>query len=105
METVIGISGQRTLDERITNDGAVTAYVAEVPNARPYGIGIAGFLDLRSVEVVKGPVGTLFGRNATGGVIDIKTKDPVQTFSGVSNLSYGNYNTISTQDYVTGRFG
>jgi iron complex outermembrane receptor protein len=57
---------------------------------------------ISQVEVDKGPQGTLFGRNATGGVIDIKTKDPVQTFSGVSNLSYGNYNTISTQDYVTG---
>ena len=89
-----GIRGQRTLDERITNDGAVTAYIAEVPNARPYGIGITGFLDLRSVEVVKGPVGTLFGRNTTGGAVLLTPNTPTDSLEGQVRLTGGNYGQV-----------
>jgi len=58
--------------------------------------------NIAQVEVLKGPQGTLFGRNATGGLIQITTKDPQSTFSGEASLSYGNYQTTAGDFYVTG---
>lgn len=58
--------------------------------------------DIDRVEVLKGPQGTLFGRNATGGLIQVVTKDPSQTFGGLADISYGNYDTTRTDLYLTG---
>jgi iron complex outermembrane receptor protein len=57
---------------------------------------------IKAIEVDKGPQGTLFGRNATGGVISVVTKDPSPDFGGTASVSYGNYNTVATNDYITG---
>ena len=70
-----------------------------------YGAAIGDILSLSNVsqvEVDKGPQGTLFGRNATGGLIQILTKDPSQTFGGSVAVTYGNYATAGTDFYVTG---
>jgi iron complex outermembrane receptor protein len=58
--------------------------------------------NISQVEVLKGPQGTLYGRNATGGLIQITTKDPQTTFSGDASLGYGNYQTSVLKAYVTG---
>ncbi len=52
------------------------------------------------VEVVKGPQGTLFGRNSTGGAISITTPDPEADFSGDVSQSFGNLGTLNTQFYL-----
>jgi iron complex outermembrane receptor protein len=57
---------------------------------------------INSVEVDKGPQGTLFGRNATGGLIQIITKDPEQQFGGTASVTAGDYQTLGTSLYVTG---
>jgi iron complex outermembrane receptor protein len=54
------------------------------------------------IEVDKGPQGTLFGRNATGGLIQIITKDPEQKFSGTASVTAGDYTTLGSSLYVTG---
>lgn len=53
------------------------------------------------IEVLRGPQGTLFGRNAAGGVISIITRDPRHDPGVDMSLSYGNYQTISTALYAT----
>jgi iron complex outermembrane recepter protein len=60
------------------------------------------FNNIDRVEVLKGPQGTLFGRNTTGGVVQVITRDPVQTFGGDLTASYANYDTVSASAYVTG---
>jgi iron complex outermembrane receptor protein len=67
--------------------------------------GAASLLTLNNIaqiDVLKGPQGTLFGRNATGGLIDIKTKDPQSAFGGELDLGYGNYQTAVVGGYLTG---
>ncbi|HKR87927.1 MAG TPA: TonB-dependent receptor [Phenylobacterium sp.] len=71
-----------------------------------YILSLSGALvqlnNISQIEVLKGPQGTLFGRNATGGVINIRTRDPSHDAGGDVNLSYANYNTVSSQFYLTG---
>jgi iron complex outermembrane recepter protein len=59
--------------------------------------------NIAGVEVEKGPQGTLFGRNATGGLIQVSTQDPkVGPLSGSADLGYANYQTTSGDLYLTG---
>lgn len=58
--------------------------------------------NIAQVEVLKGPQGTLFGRNATGGVINIITKDPRYEPGLNFSVGYGNYETVAADAYVTG---
>jgi iron complex outermembrane receptor protein len=57
------------------------------------------FNNISQVEVDKGPQGTLFGRNATGGVIQVTTRDPSATPTLDVSLGYGNYGTYETKLY------
>lgn len=71
-------------------------YIAAAPAA------LLTLNDVDHVEVLKGPQGTLFGRNATGGVIQIITKDPTPVASGSLSLGYGNYDDTVAQAYIAG---
>lgn len=53
------------------------------------------FYDVQRVEVVRGPQGTLYGRSATGGAVDVITNKPTDTWGGYATASYGNYNTLN----------
>lgn len=69
---------------------AVLNYVNEF-NAQAVSSG--AFYDLDSIQVLKGPQGTLFGRNATGGAVLYATRKPEEGTSGYLRLSYGNYDS------------
>ena len=69
----------------------------------PFQLGnVQSFNNIAGIEVDKGPQGTLFGRNATGGVIQIRTKDPTSTPHLEADVGYGNYNTVNGSLYVAG---
>ena len=71
-------------------------YISSAPGS------LLSLSNIERVEVLKGPQGTLFGRNATGGLIQIVTKDPSHSFSGNADASYGNYDTSRVNFYTTG---
>lgn len=56
------------------------------------GAGPGSFFDLQNVQVLKGPQGTLFGRNTTGGAVLLVPRKPESEFGGFAEASYGNYN-------------
>ena len=59
-----------------------------------------GFFDLERVEVLKGPQGTLYGRNAANGVINFITARPTNEFGGSYNVEVGNFGLVRTQAVV-----
>ncbi len=89
----IAIRGQIQSDNLLTLDPSVGIYVNDVYFARAYA-ALFDLLDVASVEVLKGPQGTLYGRNTTGGAIKISTAaaNPEDKTSGFIRASYGNYN-------------
>lgn len=65
-------------------------------------IASVGLFDIDRVEALKGPQGTLFGRNATGGVLSITTNAPAATPGGYAEYSYGSYNSNRFDGAITG---
>lgn len=55
------------------------------------GFGVSSFVDIESIQVLKGPQGTLFGRNSTGGAVLYQTTKPSNDFEGYVNVGLGNY--------------
>ena len=84
------LRGQRATATRITADPAIVVYVNEMASTRAAGSASALF-DMDSVQVLKGPQGTLFGRTSTGGAILITTKAPTSEFEGYGKVQLGNY--------------
>jgi len=63
---------------------------------------VFSFNNVERIEVLRGPQGTLFGRNTTGGVVSITTKDPAREPSAYIEAGYGNYDTYTGSAYLTG---
>ena len=58
--------------------------------------------DMERVELLKGPQGTLFGRNATGGLVHYVTNKPTDEFEGYGDIQYGRYDTVRFEGAVGG---
>jgi iron complex outermembrane receptor protein len=80
-------------------DPSVATFIDDVP--RIYGSMVNNFVDVDRVEVLKGAQGGLYGRNATGGVVNIITRQPsTEQISADVKLDYGSHNTVDAQAYV-----
>ena len=77
----------------------VALYVDNIYYPTPTG-NIFDLASVSGIEVLKGPQGTLFGRNATGGAILVHTKDPDFTTEGAFNASYERFDQVRTSGYV-----
>ena len=82
-------------------DDAVATFIDDVPTT---GLGDVNpdLFDLSSIEVLRGPQGTLFGRNATGGAVIIRTQPPSFEASGKIEATYGSNNLGELRGLVTG---
>jgi len=63
------------------------------------------FYDIERVEVNRGPQGTLFGRNAVAGTVNLVTRNPTDTLSGYLNAEVGNYSTANVDGAISGPLG
>lgn len=79
----------QTVDSFSSSRPAVLPYINEVQVG---GSSSTAFYDLQSIQVLKGPQGTLFGRNSTGGAVLITTAKPTDTLEGYASGRVGNYN-------------
>jgi iron complex outermembrane receptor protein len=84
-------------------ENSVAMYVDGVYIASP-SAALLSLNNISQVETLKGPQGTLFGRNATGGALLIQTPDPTQTLSGNFDVGYGDYQTTTLNGYVADSF-
>jgi iron complex outermembrane recepter protein len=94
----------RGVGNEITNpayENGVATYIDGIYVASTAG-GIMSLASVERVEVLKGPQGTLFGRNSTGGLINVITRTPSQEFGARVTVGYGNYQTFTADGYVTG---
>lgn len=82
-------------------EGSVGVFIDGVYRSRS-GAAISDLPNLQRVEVLRGPQSTLFGKNASAGVISIVTAAPRYEFGGSAEFSYGNYNAIVARADVTG---
>ncbi|HWW25390.1 MAG TPA: TonB-dependent receptor [Caulobacter sp.] len=92
----IFIRGIGVNDFNPSTASAVGVYVDGVYVASPLA-QMSGFYDLQQVEVLRGPQGTLYGRNTTGGAINVTTKKPSATPEGDLAVDYGRFNSLNVQ--------
>ena len=79
----------------------VPIYIDEFPLSFPATAAHSAF-DLQRVEVLKGPQGTLFGQNATGGAINYIAAKPTKELKAGMDLSYGRFNEVDAEGFVSG---
>ncbi|WP_375393141.1 TonB-dependent receptor, partial [uncultured Sphingomonas sp.] len=87
-----------------SNDGlenGVGFYVDQVYHARP-ATAAFDFADIDQVEELRGPQGTLFGKNTTAGAINITSRPPSFTPEGYAELNYGEYNFVQAKGWASG---
>lgn len=99
----LGFNGAGFALRGIADQGGTSLSVATHLNGVYLGssnLAITRMFDLERVEVLKGPQGTLYGRNATGGSINFITKTPQDEFSSEIEAAYGSFETVRAQGYL-----
>ncbi len=97
----IAIRGAASSDFTSNNESPVSIYVDEVYISQMSGAGFLLF-DMERVEILRGPQGTLFGRNATGGLVHFVTRKPTAEPNGYAQFNFGEYDQIKTQGALGG---
>jgi iron complex outermembrane receptor protein len=102
LNTAPAIRGVFSAQSDPGNDGNIAMYVDDVYQASQLANSM-DLPDIERVEVLKGPQGTLFGRNAAGGAIRLSTVGPnMSMVRGQMIVGYGSYNQTTVKGYVTG---
>lgn len=83
------------------NSPTVGIYIDEVANPIPFGVNGMMF-DMQRVEVLRGPQGTLYGRNTTGGAINYITNKPTKTLKAGIAAQYGRFDSGKVDGYISG---
>lgn len=95
----IAIRGSVTINPAITWEPAVGLYLDGVYIAKAQG-SIFDIADLERVEILRGPQGTLYGRNALAGAVNLVTKKPSGEAGGMAEITYGSFNEVRLRGVV-----
>jgi outer membrane receptor protein involved in Fe transport len=99
------IRGIGTVGDNPGLESSVAVFIDGVYRSRS-GIGLNELGEIERIEVLRGPQGTLFGRNASAGLIHILSKKPnLNEFEGYGELTYGNYDFMRGAAGITGPIG
>ena len=97
---VLRIRGVGTTSNNIGFESAVGIFIDGAYQSRP-GVALSEFVDVERVEILRGPQGTLFGRNTSAGALNITNKRPnLSEFGGFANATYGNRDLMGVQGAV-----
>ncbi len=100
-ESQLFLRGIGSTNDGPVSDPSVAVFIDDVYIGRPSGAS-TDLYDLERIEVLRGPQGTLYGRNAAGGAINIFTKKPQHEFESKVGLTVGDYGLVSVRGYVNG---
>lgn len=84
----------------VMSEAEVALYVNDVYNARMQG-ALMDFAEIERIEVLRGPQGVLYGRNASAGAINIITKQPADELTGTAQIGYGTWNERRVKGYLS----
>ena len=99
--SVYTLRGSTQLDFADHHEPPVAVYMDGAYNSFLGAVGMS-YYDVGSVEVLKGPQGTLFGRNATGGVVHMTSARPTREFEGFAEIGGGEFGLIQAEAAVSG---
>lgn len=103
--TTLRVRGIGTTGNNVGLESSVGVFIDGVYQSRP-GVALGDLLDIERLELLRGPQGTLFGRNTSAGALNITTKKPSLTQAeGFVNATYGNYNLMNLQAGIGGPLG
>ena len=100
-QTPVSIRGIGTSGVSAAFEGSVGFYVDGVYRSRP-GMVLSTFNDIGGLEILRGPQGTLFGKNTTAGAMILNSTEPAHEFGYGGEITAGNYGKKRYQAYVTG---
>jgi iron complex outermembrane receptor protein len=104
-DTTISMRGLPVADALLTQDGPIGIYFDGVINARIAG-SVIDLVDLERVEVLRGPQGTLYGRNTTGGAVNFITRKPSKDFGITQKFGVQTYGGVTSRTSLdTGELG
>ncbi|HPE31865.1 MAG TPA: TonB-dependent receptor, partial [Parvularculaceae bacterium] len=95
------IRGIGRTSEDLSADPGVALFLNDVYIPRQAAANLA-FFDIERVEVLRGPQGSLYGKNATAGAINVISRQPTEEFSGYGEISYGSYDRITGKGAISG---
>ncbi len=95
------LRGVGFFDNSLSATSTVSMYVDQVPIAYPIMARGAPF-DLERIEVLKGPQGTVFGQNSTGGLVNYIAAKPTKAFSAGADVSYSRFGLLEGDAYISG---
>jgi outer membrane receptor protein involved in Fe transport len=99
--TSIKVRGVGTTGNNTGLESSVGVFIDGVYQSRP-GVALGDLVDIERLEILRGPQGTLFGRNTSAGALNVSTKRPsLSEVEGFANASYGNYNFMNLQAGVS----
>ncbi|MFK7731170.1 MAG: TonB-dependent receptor [Pseudomonadales bacterium] len=100
-EPQLYIRGIGTTNDSVGSDPAVAVFIDDVYVGRPSATS-TDLYDLERIEVLRGPQGTLYGRNSAGGAVNIFSKKPQQEFEAKTGLTIGNEALVNFRGYING---